>query len=51
MSARALLDVALHPTETEVCRALGGNLCRCTRYQNIVRAILRAADGVAAGWQ
>jgi carbon-monoxide dehydrogenase small subunit len=32
------------PTETEVRTALSGNLCRCTGYQQIVRAILQAAD-------
>ena len=31
------------PTEQEVRVAISGNLCRCTGYQNIVRAILRAA--------
>ncbi|WP_405996951.1 (2Fe-2S)-binding protein [Streptomyces sp. NBC_00829] len=41
------------PTEEEAREAIGGNLCRCTGYQNIVRAVLRAArilrDGNAAG--
>ena len=32
-----------HPTEQEVREGLEGNLCRCTGYQNIVRAVLRAA--------
>ncbi|MBR8093767.1 (2Fe-2S)-binding protein [Burkholderia cenocepacia] len=32
------------PTEAEVRAALSGNLCRCTGYQQIVRAILQAAD-------
>ena len=31
------------PTEAEVREALSGNLCRCTGYHNIVRAVLRAA--------
>jgi aerobic carbon-monoxide dehydrogenase small subunit len=33
-----------HPTEDEARAAIGGNLCRCTGYQNIVRAVLRAAE-------
>ena len=33
------------PTETEVREALAGNLCRCTGYHNIVKAVLSAAKG------
>ncbi len=44
MSAKALLDENPHPTEDEVRWALAGNLCRCTGYQNIVKAVLWAAD-------
>ena len=36
------------PTEDEVRIALAGNLCRCTGYQKIVSAVLRAADEVAS---
>jgi carbon-monoxide dehydrogenase small subunit len=32
------------PSEQEARDAIGGNLCRCTGYQNIVRAVLRAAE-------
>jgi carbon-monoxide dehydrogenase small subunit len=32
------------PTEEDAVEALSGNLCRCTGYQNIVRATLRAAE-------
>ena len=32
------------PTEDEVRHALSGNICRCTGYQNIVAAVLRAAE-------
>ncbi|MFC1995301.1 (2Fe-2S)-binding protein [Chloroflexota bacterium] len=42
MSAKALLDENPNPTETEVRRALRGNLCRCSGYVNITRAILDA---------
>ena len=43
MSAKALLDLNPHPTETEVRHYLSGNLCRCTGYSGIVRAVLKAA--------
>jgi aerobic-type carbon monoxide dehydrogenase small subunit (CoxS/CutS family) len=33
-----------HPSEAQAREAIGGNLCRCTGYQNIVRAVLRAAE-------
>jgi aerobic carbon-monoxide dehydrogenase small subunit len=36
------------PTEAEAREAIGGNLCRCTGYQNIVASVLRAAELVAA---
>ena len=32
------------PTEDEAREMIGGNLCRCTGYQNIVKAVLRAAE-------
>jgi aerobic carbon-monoxide dehydrogenase small subunit len=44
MSAKALLDENPDPTEDEVRWALSGNLCRCTGYQNIVKAVLWAAE-------
>src|SRR3954451_1955401 len=44
LAATALLDENPGPTEDEVRWALSGNLCRCTGYQNIVKAVLRAAD-------
>ena len=37
------------PTEAEVREALSGNLCRCTGYQNIVKAILKAARVMREG--
>ncbi len=43
MAATALLAENPDPTETEVRHALEGNLCRCTGYHNIVKAVLDAA--------
>lgn len=43
MSARALLRENHDPDEEAVRQALAGNLCRCTGYQNILKAVLRAA--------
>jgi len=44
LTARALLDDNPHPTEAEIREGISGNLCRCTGYLNIVRAIQWAAD-------
>ena len=43
VAAKALLDHNAAPTETEVRYWLAGNLCRCTGYDKIVRAVLDAA--------
>jgi carbon-monoxide dehydrogenase small subunit len=43
MVARALLAANPHPSRPEIQEALAGNLCRCTGYHNIVRAVLDAA--------
>jgi carbon-monoxide dehydrogenase small subunit len=43
MSARALLDENPNPTDPEIIEALEGNLCRCTGYRDILRAVRRAA--------
>jgi carbon-monoxide dehydrogenase small subunit len=43
ISAKALLDRNPKPTEAEVRYALAGNLCRCTGYDKIVKAVLAAA--------
>ena len=43
MSAAALLKDNPNPTEAEIRHHLEGNLCRCTGYHNIVRAILAAS--------
>jgi carbon-monoxide dehydrogenase small subunit len=44
MAAIGLLNENPHPTEAEVREGLEGNLCRCTGYHNIVKAVLAAAD-------
>ena len=46
MSAVALLRRNPEPTETEIRYAIAGNLCRCTGYDKIVRAIEAAAGSV-----
>jgi carbon-monoxide dehydrogenase small subunit len=43
MSASALLKDNPQPTETEVREYLEGNICRCTGYHNIVKAIMAAS--------
>jgi aerobic carbon-monoxide dehydrogenase small subunit len=43
MSAKALLERNQNPTETEVRYWLAGNLCRCTGYDKIIRAVLETA--------
>ena len=48
MSAKALLDSTPHPTEEEIRFGIAGNLCRCTGYQNIVKAIQFAAAKLTA---
>jgi aerobic carbon-monoxide dehydrogenase small subunit len=47
MASVGLLRENPHPTEAEVRTALEGNLCRCTGYHNIVRAVLAAAEAEA----
>ena len=44
ISATALLDSTPQPTEDEVRIALSGNLCRCTGYDGLVKAVLRVAE-------
>ncbi|MGB8346011.1 MAG: (2Fe-2S)-binding protein [Ktedonobacteraceae bacterium] len=44
MASYNLLKNNPHPTEPEIRKALEGNICRCTGYQNIVRAVQYAAD-------
>jgi aerobic carbon-monoxide dehydrogenase small subunit len=44
MSASYLLERNASPTDDEIKHAIQGNICRCTGYQNIFRAIRTAAD-------
>lgn len=44
VSTKALLDRYPHPTEHEIRHWLAGNLCRCTGYDKVVKAVLSAAD-------
>ena len=45
ISAKALLDRTPHPSEEEIRLALSGNLCRCTGYSGIVRAVQSVVGG------
>ena len=47
MAAHALLQRNPNPSEEEIRRALAGNLCRCTGYVNIVKAVQYAAEKLA----
>jgi carbon-monoxide dehydrogenase small subunit len=49
MSAAELVRRNPQPTEGEVRHWLEGNLCRCTGYHNIVKAVLTAAETIGAG--
>ncbi|MDE2945297.1 MAG: (2Fe-2S)-binding protein [Gemmatimonadota bacterium] len=49
MTGAALLEENPNPSEAEIREAISGNLCRCTGYVNIVKAVQYAADKLAAG--
>ena len=51
MRSAELIQRNPNPTEDEVRHGLEGNLCRCTGYHNIVRAVLTAAETVRGGAQ
>ena len=44
IAAKALLEVEPEPSETEIRYWLAGNLCRCTGYDKIIRAVMAAAE-------
>ncbi len=48
LSAKALLDVKPKPSREEIVAAISGNLCRCTGYEQIIRAIEAASEKRAA---
>jgi len=47
LAAQALLERNPHPTEQEIRWAISGNLCRCTGYQNIIKAVQYAGNKMA----
>lgn len=49
MSAVALLEHNAHPSQDEVLHEMGGNICRCGAYPNIVKAVLAAAENMEEG--
>ena len=49
MTTAAFLRDTPHPTDDEIRRELGGHLCRCTGYQNILKAVRRASALLASG--
>ena len=48
MRIHRLLQENPDPSEAEIRTGLAGNLCRCTGYQNIVKAVRQAADALRA---
>jgi len=49
MSAGQLLERNVSPSDLDIRRALAGNLCRCTGYANIIRAVKAAAEKLREG--
>ena len=49
IAAQGLLDATPHPSDEQIREAIGGNLCRCTGYQQIVDAVKHAATRLAEG--
>ena len=51
IAAQGLLDATPQPSDEQIREAIGGNLCRCTGYQQIVDAVKLAAERLATGAQ
>jgi carbon-monoxide dehydrogenase small subunit len=49
IAAQALLDANPRPSEAQIRDAIGGNLCRCTGYQQVVEAVHLAAERLGGG--
>ena len=49
IASKALLDHNPHPTEADIRDAVSGNLCRCTGYNQIVRAVQSVAESLVPG--
>jgi carbon-monoxide dehydrogenase small subunit len=49
LTAKAVLDEYPNPTEAEIRKMMEGNLCRCTGYNRIIQAVMKAAEKLAAG--
>lgn len=47
MSTHALLEKSKSPDRAEISKAIAGNLCRCTGYQQIITSIEKVVDGLA----
>lgn len=51
LSAKALLDDNPDPSDEEIKKAIEGNLCRCTGYTGIIKAIRAAAESSKGEWR
>ena len=51
MAAAGLLEATPAPTEAEIRAGLEGNLCRCTGYVKIIRAVQVAAERMRGAWE
>ncbi|MGL4209797.1 MAG: (2Fe-2S)-binding protein, partial [Candidatus Adiutrix sp.] len=49
MNAKAFLDKNPKPNRSEVTKALAGNICRCTGYQQIIDAVMEASEEMQKG--
>jgi len=49
IAAQALLEANPRPSDAQIRDAIGGNLCRCTGYQQVVEAVRLAAERLAGG--